>query len=380
MPDVAIVGGSTAGFLTAESLAKKKARVRLFDRQLPIEPAKRTLIVTHQALDFLGGRGDGWVVNEIQRFEIIAGDQVVTIPLETPDLVIERASVVHALAARAAEAGAEIKAGEQLVGLEPGADGLTAVFEKHGRRVDERVPTEIVIGADGAFSRVARLAGWSKQPTVPLLQAVVDLPPGADSSTARVWFDRSETPFFYWLIPESANTAAVGLIGENGSEIRDSLDRFLDKQGLAASEYQGGRIPRYDSWISPHRKLGGGDVYLVGDAGGQAKVTTVGGVVTGFKGAMAVTAAITNGGGRAEFRALRRELDLHLWVRKALQGLDQSGYLALLAHLSRSSTETLGRHTRDEMPRLLTKLLLRQPRLLVQGLRSLIFNGASSGR
>ena len=380
MPDVAIIGGSAAGLLTAELLAKKRARVRLFDRQLPIAPAKRTLIVTHQMLDLLGGRCEGWVVNEIQRFEIIAGDHVVTIPLESPDLIIERASVVHALTARAVDEGVEIKAGERLVGLEPGVDGVTAVFEKRGRQVDERVPVEIAIGADGAFSRVAHLAGWPKQPTVPLLQAVVALPPGTDPGTARVWFDRSETPFFYWLIPESASTAAVGLIGENGTEIRGSLARFLTKHGLAASEYQGGRIPRYDKWISPHKKLGGGDVYLVGDAGGQAKVTTVGGMVTGFKGALAVAAAITNGGGRAEFRALRRELDLHLWVRKALQGLDQAGYVALLAYLSRSSTEILGRHTRDEMPKLLTKLLLRQPRLLVQGLRSLVFNGASSGR
>ena len=108
MPDVAIIGGSTAGFLTAELLARKKMSVRLFDRQSSIAPAKRTLIVTHQMLDLLGGRGDGWVVNEIHRFEIIADDQVVMIPLERPDLVIERASVVGALAARAADEGVDI--------------------------------------------------------------------------------------------------------------------------------------------------------------------------------------------------------------------------------------------------------------------------------
>jgi flavin-dependent dehydrogenase len=206
------------------------------------------------------------------------------------------------------------------------------------------------------------------------------LPRRLEASTARVWFDTEETPYFFWLIPESDGTAVVGLIGENGTAVRDSLDRFLDKQGLSPSAYQGGRIPRYDSWISPHRKLGGGDVYLVGDAAGQAKVTTVGGIVTGFKGAMAAAEAIASGNGHASFRALRRELDLHLRVRQALRGFDQAGYRALIAHLSRSSAQTLGKYTRDEMPKLLPKLLLRQPRLLVLGLRSILFNRASSGR
>jgi flavin-dependent dehydrogenase len=331
-------------------------------------------------LNLLDEGEDDLAVNEIRRFVLTAGDQVVTIPLEQPDLVIERAAVISALAARAVANGAEICTGESLVGLEPQDDGVTLLLERPGCLKQRRMSTSTLVGADGSFSQVARLAGWPKLPTVPLLQGIVSLPRQHDPYTARVWFDTSETPYFYWLIPDSESTAVVGLIGEDGCAIRGSLDRFLHQQGLSASAYQGGRIPRYDGWTSPHRKLGGGDVYLVGDAAGQAKVTTVGGIVTGFKGAMAAAEAIASGNGHAGFRALRRELDLHLRVRQALHGFDQAGYRTLLAHLSRSSAQTLGKYTRDEMLKLLTKLLLRQPRLLVLGLRSILFHRASSGR
>ena len=40
------------------------------------------------------------------------------------------------------------------------------------------------------------------------------------------------------------------------------------------------------------RRVGAGNVYLVGDAAGQVKVSTVGGTVTGLRGAQAVALAI----------------------------------------------------------------------------------------
>ena len=53
-----------------------------------------------------------------------------------------------------------------------------------------------VVGADGAVSRVAQAAGWPKPRTVPLLQAMVDLPNGMTPDTVRVWFIPRGHPLF----------------------------------------------------------------------------------------------------------------------------------------------------------------------------------------
>ena len=376
-----IVGGSVAGCFLAYLLARKGQPVRLLERQGRLRPTPRTLIVTSSMLDLLGSLGKKVVVNEIHRFELFADGLSTSVPLRRPDLIIDRAEVIRLLAEEAQKAGADIRLGASLVDLEPQEDGVVTVVAANGAAraangaARQRMASRYVIGADGAFSRVARLAGWPPQPTVPLVQAVVPLPRDLPADTTRVWFVPQDTPYFYWLIPENGERGVLGLIGEDGPRTRQCLERFLDRHGLRAIEYQGGRIPKYERWIPVHRKLGGGDVYLVGDAAGQVKVTTVGGIVTGLRGALGVGEAVMNGGSSKELRRLRRELRLHLLIRKSLHHFTEADYRRTLTLLSGSARRSLSIHTRDETPALLRDLLLRQPRLLPLGLRGLLLNG-----
>jgi flavin-dependent dehydrogenase len=369
-----IVGGSVAGCFLAYLLARKGQPVRLLERQGRLRPTPRTLIVTSSMLDLLGSLGKKAVVNEINRFELFADGVSTSVPLRRPDLIIDRAEITRLLAEEAQKAGADIRLGASLVDLEPREDGVVTVVAANGAARQE-MASRTVIGADGAFSKVARLAGWPQQPTVPLVQAVVPLPRDLPVDTTRVWFVPQDTPYFYWLVPENEERGVLGLIGEDGPRTRECLERFLDRQGLRAIEYQGGRIPKYERWIPSHRKLGGGDVYLVGDAAGQVKVTTVGGIVTGLRGALGVAEAVMNGGSSKELRRLRRELGLHLLIRKSLHHFTEADYRRVLTLLSGSARRSLSIHTRDEMPALLRNLLLRQPRLLPLGLRGLLMNG-----
>src|SRR5438874_1773187 len=65
---------------------------------------------------------------------------------------------------------------------------------------------------------------------------------------------------------------------------RGRLERFLKTRRLEPIEFQAAQIPGYARWVPIHQRVGQGDVYLVGDAAGQVKITTVGGIVTGFRG------------------------------------------------------------------------------------------------
>ena len=372
MQSVAVIGASAAGLFAAYLLARKGVDVRVFEQAERLDPSPRTLIVTSRMRDLLGPIGERAVVNEIRRFELCTDGRVGTIQLERPDLVIDRSVLVRELAGHAEAAGARMLVGRRFVGLEASGEGLTFAVERIREGGTEGTYAGTVIGADGAFSGVARAAGWPQLATLPLVQATVRLPPDLPADTTRIWFIPEDTPYFYWLIPESPTRGVLGLIGEDRRETRGRLERFLKTRRLEPIEFQAARIPGYVRWVPIHQRVGQGDVYLVGDAAGQVKVTTVGGIVTGFRGALGVAEVILNGGARRELTALRRELNLHLLIRRALHHFAQKDYVGLLDLLNRSAQRSLGAHSRDEAGKLLWHLCLLRPRFLLLGLRALL--------
>jgi flavin-dependent dehydrogenase len=353
-------------------LASAGRSVRVFERAERLEPAPRTLIVTHRIRDLLGAVGERSVVNEIHRFELFTDGRSATISLECPDLIVERARLIRGLAEQAEASGARVELGRRFVSLEPNRGGIELNVEGTDGSKREQVSAGAVVGADGAQSGVAQSAGWPRQATVPLIQAIVRLPAGMPANTVRVWFIPDDTPYFYWLIPESRERGAVGLIGVDGQATRRCLERFLEKHHFVPLGYQGARIPVYTGWVPVERRLGGGRVYLVGDAAGQVKVSTVGGIVTGFRGALGVSQAILNGGQSRELRTLRRELDLHLLIRRSLHRFQQADYSRLVDWMSEATRHSLGRVSRDEAGRVLWHICRTQPRLLLIGLRGLL--------
>lgn len=322
--------------------------------------------------DLMGSLYESMVINKIRSFELFADGRVATISLRRPDLVIDRLKVIQTLAAEAEANGAEILAGHRFLSLKPNGKRLTFTVSHNsdGGAAEESANT--LVGADGAFSKVAQEAGWPNRPTVPLFQAIVELPKDMPSDATRVWFIPEETPFFYWLIPHSPTQGVLGLIGEEGQEIRGSLERFIERRGLVPSEFQSARIPLYTRWIPNHRKIGESHVYLVGDAAAHVKVSTMGGIVTGFRGALGVAEAILNGGSSPEFRVLRWELDRHRLIRRVLHDFTQVDYARFLDMLNVPAKRLLSAVTRDEAGKLLWNVFLRQPRFLLLALRALL--------
>ncbi|MCU1341289.1 MAG: hypothetical protein JWN92_712 [Candidatus Acidoferrum typicum] len=324
----------------------------------------------------LGGVGESAVINEIRKFELFTDGRAAHVPLDRPDLIVERSKLIRGLAEQAQSHGAKVSFGNRFVSLESNGTGLRVGVERARDARTEELHADVVVGADGALSRVAQAAGWPRQPTVPLVQAIVRIPSDMSLDTVRVWFVPDDTPYFYWLIPESRERAVLGLIGEDGQETRRCLERFMDKRGFTPLGFQGARIPVYDRWTPVERRVGAGRVFLVGDAAGQVKVSTVGGIVTGFRGALGVSEAILNGGESRELRSLRRELDLHLLIRRTIHQFKQADYSRLVDLMNASTRRSLSQYTRDEAGRVLWHIALSQPRLLLLGLRGLLSGGS----
>jgi flavin-dependent dehydrogenase len=378
--EIGIVGGSAAGLFAGHLLSRAGKRVCIFEGSPKFDAKPRTLIVTHRMRDVLGRIGDSAVVNEIRQFELFTDGRVARVGLRQPDLVIERTSLIRSLAAVAQKSGAEIIHGRRFVSMEQKRGAIGVHLQRGNEAALEEVDVNTLIAADGTISRVARAAGWPPHPTVPLVQAIVRLPEGMTADTTRVWFIPDDTPYFYWLIPDSPTRGVLGLIGEEGPQTRKALEGFLERQHLQPLEYQAAKIPVYTRWTPVRRQLAGGEVYLVGDAAGHVKVTTVGGIVTGLRGALGVAESILAGRPTGRLRALRRELDLHLLIRRVIHNSTQARYSHLVDLLNARTRRDLEGHTRDEPGDVLWRLCIHQPRLLLFGLRVFLNGGSFPSR
>lgn len=366
---VVICGCSAAGLFTARLLAEAGLSVSLYERSPQLDPAPRTLIATSRLEEILGEDCETAIVNRIHNFDLYANGKSGSVALDPPDVVVERIALIRRLYESAVTAGADVVFDRRLTSWEVEDKGLRLRFSSSAGG-NEEVATTVVVGADGQSSTVARLAGWDPQPNVPLAQAVVKLPDGHKQENSIVWFRPQDTPYFYWLIPNGPNEGALGLIGSGDRNPRTLLDRFLKEKRFEPLSYQAARIPRYSRWKPISRRLPTADVYLVGDAAGHVKVSTVGGLVTGFRGATAVAKAIVDGSNVAT-RAFRLEMDLHLLVRKVLHGFKEEDYVRLLDLAAGDSGRSLGKISRDEALSVLLRVARSQPRLVLTSLRAI---------
>jgi len=69
---------------------------------------------------------------------------------------------------------------------------------------------------------------------------------------------------------------------------------------------------------------------------------------------------------------LRRELDLHLLIRKVIHSFSQAEYSRLVDLLNVRARKDLEALTRDEPSRVLWRLCVHQPRLLLLGIRAFL--------
>jgi flavin-dependent dehydrogenase len=367
--DQVIIGASTSGLFAAKLLAEAGQRVAVFDQQATQNPARRTYIITPQLKPILGFIPEEALLHTIDTMVVETPQAEVEIQLKDPDLIIERNRLSHTLARMAEKAGAAMFWGYRFLEFVNGQDRTSLCFlRKDGEVV--YVEAKTVIGADGLFSDVGKAAGIEAPPFVPILQAEVKLPRNWDPSVTKVWFDVLDTPYFYWLIPETKETGVAGLVGDNQSETRKLLDGFLTRHNLRAIAYQGGVVAMHHRGLRPWGTIGDLLVLLIGDAAGQVKVSTVGGTVTGFWGAQAAVKTILEGTSyKKNLGPLKRELDLHWYMRALLERLDNPGYDQLVESITKPVQSFLGDRNRDQMAGAFWKLPFIQPRLLLVGLR-----------
>lgn len=370
---IIIIGASTPGLFAASLLARAGANVEVYERSEVLDFKPRTLIVTGKLSEVLGFVPHEVILNEVKYVELFSKSRSTQLELARPDLIIEREKLVFLLARMAEEAGAKIFLGRRFINFNSVGSGATVSYRDSETGEEKQTKADVLIGADGVFSSVAKTVSYNGHFQTALLQARVRMPANLNRNTYQVWFDPSRTKYFYWLIPESDEIAAVGLIADDARQASASLKSFLAEQKLDPIEHQASMVPMHKFQLSAKVTEIRPKVFLVGDAAAQVKVTTVGGVVTGLRGARAVAEAILEGNNRSkESSQLKRELDLHLLVRRLLDGFTDVDYDRLLDFMDSDLVGVLSGETRDDLSRMYLNLITSQPKLLLLGAKALL--------
>jgi 2-polyprenyl-6-methoxyphenol hydroxylase-like FAD-dependent oxidoreductase len=165
--DVIVVGARCAGAATAMLLARRGMRVLLLDRDRRGADTLSTLALMRAGvlqlhrwglLDRVRASGAA----AIRSTSFFYGDEVITVPIKPRDGVdafyAPRRTTLDVLLADAAAAdGADVRYGPRLLDILRGANGRVtgAIIEDRDRNL-HRVAADLVIGADGLKSTVAR--------------------------------------------------------------------------------------------------------------------------------------------------------------------------------------------------------------------------------
>ncbi|HII53571.1 hypothetical protein COX84_01965 [Candidatus Micrarchaeota archaeon CG_4_10_14_0_2_um_filter_49_7] len=224
--------------------------------------------------------------------------------------------------------------------------------EGYSASLGERIKTipclksKCIIGADGANSIVARLFGFPPiEKYVGSAQADYAISAaefGVEPDMVEVYLGNVAKGFFAWAIPISDEAIKIGLgvnPGMDGCGIATRFNEFIallskkkkiDLTNAKRTNFTGGPIPN-----SIRRKTsataGGTKVMLVGDAAGQVKNTTGGGIFYGTKCAVLAGSTLSPEIYERNWRSMfKRELDLHSSIRSALSLVPPNGFSSLL--------------------------------------------------
>lgn len=366
--DVIVIGGGPIGAVAAREAAKAGARTLLLEQRKEIKgPIACTGLVSPRTLATLGASSRS-ILREIRAVHAHSprGRRLSLRSLEVKGVVIDRISLEEELLSSAGSAGVEV-----LLGTEGrvGEGGRVTLISRGG---EERVGAGVVIGADGPKSRVAAGSGLSPAAApLPAAQAIVEGAPTEDM--VEVYFGWDLAPgFFAWAVPAEPDRSRVGLAVPPG----ENPQRFLDR--LLTDRFPSNRVLSRASGFIPSRPVDRSiddRLILVGDAAGQVKPLTGGGLYFGglcaaIAGRVAAGAALsgrTDRAGLTEYEvgwraALGTEIRFGLAGREALLPLDDDGIDEIFARLDDPELLTFIAETADiDRPSRLISTLVHRP-------------------
>ena len=262
--DVVIAGGSIAGLICAREIAEKGYRVLVVEEDYEIgTPEHCGGLVSVSGLQELGVIPHRKTYeHRIETAEIFSPNGKSFVINSTKQNVVEikRRELDKQIARQAQQNGAEIRVKTSFQGITE--DGV--------KISDGNVRCKIIVDARG----VAALINRERDGILSSAQYEV-YADWIKKGQVEVYFDQEKYPgFFAWIIPSSDGTGKVGIAGR-AINVSSAIEEFLSKKG----KYSIIRKIFAPIWIKgPIEEFVANNVVTIGDAAGQSKPTTAGGI------------------------------------------------------------------------------------------------------
>ena len=309
----AVVGGGPAGSLSARALLRK-GEVVLFEEHVK-QPVQCAGLISCSGLSRLGVDPGSSVLNSVcgARFFSSAGRMVEINAGKKKAYVVDRSRFDEILLQEAVDAGAKLV-----------SERVTRVSKSVVSSKSEESNPELIVLASGVDYSFHRKLGLD-HPKRFLVGAQVDVACECDEDFVELHFN--VPGFFSWVIP-TQDYCRIGLLAKaNPQPYLDSFLKQLKKEGRIKSGKPGNRVygivPFYDKTV----KTDYGWLRLVGDAAGQVKATTGGGVVLGGVAAQAIGEKDYEHAWR---KKIGSQLSMHLMARGLIDRISERNIDALL--------------------------------------------------
>ncbi|MCE9617046.1 MAG: NAD(P)/FAD-dependent oxidoreductase [Nitrosarchaeum sp.] len=319
--DVVIAGGSVAGLICAREIASNNHSVLVIEEDYEIgTPEHCGGLVSTVGLEELG------IVPFRKTFDHLIESAEIHAPNGNSFSInskkqrvaeISRRELDKQIAHQAQKNGAIIKV----------RTSFQELTDKGVRTNEGEIECQIFVDARGVSSLI------HKDRTGILLSAQYEI--YADwikKGMVQVFFDQEKYPgFFAWVIPSDQGKGKIGVAGK-GINVVEAIEKFLQTMGNHSTI----RKIYAPIWIKgPIDKFIDGKIVIVGDAAGQAKPTTAGGIYSSGMGGLYAGQAISKfleSKDKSDLEEYQKrwtekfgkEFEKQLFARKILERLDNN--------------------------------------------------------
>ncbi len=280
--DIVVVGGRVSGSIASLYASKNDMNVLMIEKHQEIgTPVQCAGGVSKSFLDTLEIKlSPDIICSKIKGAKLHSpqGDYFTSTNEILHGYILERKMLDKSLAMKSAEAGTDIMLKTHVKDLIINKGRVEGVIARNQGKLIE-IPAQVVIGADGIESQIARIAqlnhGYEPIDLVSCAQyEMVGL--DVESSMMEFFFGSKIAPGGYvWIFPKGEQRANVGVGVRNTEKAAiHYLEKFISRFNATKIELNVGAVPV----CGPSNKTYGNGILITGDAAGQVDPITGGGI------------------------------------------------------------------------------------------------------
>ena len=353
--NVAVIGAGPVGCYAGYLFAKEGHAVTIYENHPQIgSPVQCTGLLTSD-FDELNIPKDGFLVNTFSKIEVNTPNHKTTI--NQKEYLVCRIKFDNYFADLARNSGAKILVNHSFLRKE----GKNLVVKDTGSNQEKTITPDVVLAADGPLSPTAKAYGLYHPQRTHYYGIQATVQGSFDHTGYQTYFSDQICPgLFAWVVPESSTMARVGVATLKNTKYY--FDKFMKDQEYTAMDIQAGAIPIYH----PQQIIHQDNCYLLGDAAGFVKATTLGGLIPGLKQAeILADCVLHNKNYEKEIKPLAKKLRLHLKLRQIFDKFKDQDWDKLVSLINQPKIKKVfEEYTRENPFPLVLKSILKEPRLL----------------